>query len=519
MKFNFYIISIFLICFLSSSQLIQEIAPPILAGIIDLDVLPNFANQTIPDYISRDNTPTDNSISDEGATLGRVLFYDKKLSNNNEVSCASCHHQENAFTDLNQVSTGVNGTTARHSMRLVNGRFARESKFFWDKRSTTLEAQTTAPIRDEIEMGFSGKNGQPNFDSLMLKMKQNQYYPILFQATFGTPEINEERMQKSLAQFIRSIQSFDSKYDEGRAQVISNSRPFPNFSAIENAGKNLFMNIAQFDSTGTRIGGGFSCNSCHSAPEFDIDPLSKNNGFTAIAGNDNLDFTITRAPSLRDLINPEGVSNGPFFHTGNPQFATLEGVLDHYNEIPEDNIELDRRLKLQGNLQRLNMTADEKSQLVDFLKTLTGNNLYTDEKWSDPFENEELTVLGLIIDGDADGFFADVDCDDTNADIFPGAPEIFDNGIDEDCDGEDAMTPSAANDFHTKKTTIFPNPTSSELFVEGENIESISIFTITGKQLFQTEKLNIDLSFLSKGVYFLKVNFDKKIEFHRFIKK
>jgi len=122
------------------------------AGIIDLGNLPNYANQTKPSYITKDNTPANNSISDKGATLGRVLFYDKKLSLDNSTSCASCHQQEFAFSDTAALSAGINGLTGRHSMRLVNARFSNEGRFFWDERAATLEDQTTRPIQDHIEM-------------------------------------------------------------------------------------------------------------------------------------------------------------------------------------------------------------------------------------------------------------------------------------------------------------------------------------------------------------------------------
>ena len=121
-------------------------------GVVDLTNLANYANQPIPAYITRDNTPGNNPITDIGATLGRVLFYDKRLSKNDTVSCSSCHQQEHAFTDQDIASTGVAGTTGRHSMRLINPRFSSERKFFWDERATSVEDQSTKPIQDHVEM-------------------------------------------------------------------------------------------------------------------------------------------------------------------------------------------------------------------------------------------------------------------------------------------------------------------------------------------------------------------------------
>ena len=130
-------------CSNTSESVSTETYPNVVAtfaGKIDLNNLSNYANQTKPAYITKDNT-ADNPITDKGATLGRVLFYDKNLSSNNTISCASCHIQANAFGDDTDASDGVNGTTTRHAMRLINSRFSNERKFFWDERATTLENQ------------------------------------------------------------------------------------------------------------------------------------------------------------------------------------------------------------------------------------------------------------------------------------------------------------------------------------------------------------------------------------------
>ncbi|MBA2746065.1 MAG: cytochrome-c peroxidase [Flavisolibacter sp.] len=134
---------------------------------IDPFNLSNYANQFRPGYITKDNTGS-NPISDSKATLGRVLFYDKNLSIDNSISCGSCHRQEFAFSDTATSSRGVDGgTTGRHSMRLINSRFGTETKFFWDERAVSLEAQTTQPIKDHAEMGFSGVNGRPSISTLI----------------------------------------------------------------------------------------------------------------------------------------------------------------------------------------------------------------------------------------------------------------------------------------------------------------------------------------------------------------
>lgn len=356
----------------------------IFAGTIDLDNLYNYANQSIPSYITKDNINT-NPISDKAATLGRVLFYDKKLSVNNQISCGSCHKQSLAFGDSLQASIGANGNTARHSMRLVNARFSTERKFFWDERASTLEAQTTMPIQDHAEMGYSGNNGDPGINDLINKLEAVPYYQELFKFVFGDSEITENRLQIALSQFVRSIQSFDSKYDIGRAQAANDGQPFSNFTNQENMGKNMFLAPPQFDANGNRVGGGLGCGGCHRPPEFDIDPNSLNNGVIGKISGSGSDLIVTKSPTLRDVVKSDGTSNGPFMHIGASN--NLITVIDHYNQISTlGNTNLDPRLRPGGNGQNLQLMNGQKDAIVAFLKTLAGNNVYNDLKWSDPFK-------------------------------------------------------------------------------------------------------------------------------------
>jgi len=353
---------------------------------IDPDNLPDYASQVKPSYITRDNT-RDNPINDAQATLGRVLFYDPQLSIDNSVSCASCHQQQHGFGDPLLASDGVaGGTTGRHSMRLINARFGDEPKFFWDERAITLENQVTRPIQDHSEMGFSGADGRPNLQALIDKLKDMAYYQELFKLAYGDESITEVRMQQSLAQFVRSIQSFDSRYDAGRASVNADNQPFPNFTQQENVGKNIFLAPPQFDNQGMRIGGGAGCAGCHRPPEFSIEPASRNNGIIGKIGISGTDLTNTRSPSLRDLTDSQGNPHGPMMHDGS--MTTLAAVIEHYNAIPDQtgNTNLDPKLRPNGSLQKLNLTTQEKDALVAFMKTLSGKSVYTDEKWSDPFK-------------------------------------------------------------------------------------------------------------------------------------
>jgi cytochrome c peroxidase len=352
---------------------------------IDFNALANYANQSKLAYITKDNVGG-NGIIDKQATLGRILFYDKNLSIDNSISCASCHKQTFAFGDTAIQSAGVsNGKTIRHSMRLINARFANESKFFWNERASSLEVQTTMPIQDHLEMGFSGQTGRGNLTTLIAKLQAIPYYPELFTWAYGDNRVTETRMQSALAQFVRSIQSFDSKFDAGRAVVGNDATPFPNFSAVENQGKTLFLTPPVFNANGERIAGGFGCQGCHQSPEFDIDPNSRNNGIIAVIGSTDFDVDVTRAPSLRDLTNAQGVVNTPMMHTGG--LKGLINVMGHYNAInpPPRNTNLDPRLRPNNRGQQLLMTPDEITAVVQFLRTLSGKNVYVDKKWSDPF--------------------------------------------------------------------------------------------------------------------------------------
>ena len=359
-------------------------------GVIDLAALPNYARQVIPSYIFLDNTPGQqsgvaNPITNTGATLGRLLFYDKRLSRNNSVSCSSCHQQAHAFGDPALVSTGVGGMTARHSMRLINARFTHDG-FFWDGRTPTLESLATQPIRSPIEMGFSGTNGDPDFAALIAKLSALPEYQLLFKFAFGSPGIDEPRIQKALSQFIRSIQSFDSKFDAGIAVAHGPALTFPNFTESENRGKTLFFNAAGAPT------GGANCSSCHTPSDFASFSAGNNGVITAIGGG--TDLTVNSAPTLRDLVNPSGQLNAPLMHNGS--FTSIAQVINHYAAVP-GNPRLDFRLGGKGNNtggQTLNLTQQDRLDLEAFLLTLSGKAVYTDPKWSNPFRPDgTITVI------------------------------------------------------------------------------------------------------------------------------
>jgi len=269
----------------------------------------NYANINLPNHyinndfpsqfqfqqaaIAHDNTPVGNPITDAGATLGRVLFYDKKLSANGTIACASCHQQEHGFSDPEILSIGFDGElTGRHSMGLANARFYASGKFFWDERAATLEDQVLMPFQDPVEMGLT-------LDELEQIAKEQLYYPPLFKEAFGDETITSEKIAKALAQFIRSIVSTSSKYDQARIDVQSPLADFPGFTVQENLGKSLFFLPQPLDN-----GNNSNCAGCHASEVF-VGPIPINPNLTTNATTNGL-----------DLVSDDDM--GVFEATGNP---------------------------------------------------------------------------------------------------------------------------------------------------------------------------------------------------------
>ena len=249
---------------------------------LDLGVIANYAAPVLPVYYDAtvaafDNTPTNNAINNRMATLGRVLFYDKRLSINDTISCASCHIQASGFSDPRRFSVGFAGAlfTLAHSMRLGNVRFFQPGTMFWNKRATSVEDQAIQPIINSVEMGFVPAVG--GITAAITKMQATTYYPDLFVFAFGDSTITETRMQQALAQFVRSMISFNSRWDTAYAQVFSPTVPnralgvsLPGFTPQEDRGRHLFM---------LSVGaGGAGCASCHVPPTFALSANSQGIG-------------------------------------------------------------------------------------------------------------------------------------------------------------------------------------------------------------------------------------------------
>ncbi len=333
-----------------------------------IDDLPNhYENAPVT---ATNNTPSDNPLSNAGATLGRVLFYDKRLSHSGGVACASCHRQSNGFSDPNQFSQGVAGQTARHSMGLSNSTYYADGKAFWDERAASLEDQALVPIQNSVEMGST-------LNEVVTKLSQTTFYPTLFQAAFGTPDVTSDRIGKAIAQFERSMVTYKSKYDDflaGQQQLTSD----------EAAGRNLFN-------------GGAQCSACHTTD------AHVSNGIHNIG----LDVTNTdvgagdgqfKSPSLRNVE-----VRGKFMHDG--RFSSLEEVIQFYSTGVQANPNLDPILLTpQQTPQRLNLSQLQINQLVAFLSTLTDNTFLTSSLFSDPFVTlpGDYTGDGVVNSADYD---------------------------------------------------------------------------------------------------------------------
>ena len=329
----------------------------------DVDLPAHFRT---PDAQRFDNTPRDNRITDAGATLGRVLFYDTRLSSSNNTACASCHQQKNAFVDPNRFSKGHTGLlTDRHAPSLVELRYYRRGRFFWDERAPSLEDQVLKPIQSKLEMG----NEIPK---LMATLARAEEYAKLYEKAFGSPSITPDRTAKAMAQFLRSLVSHQSKYDEGAAKARSVRDDFANFTSEENRGKTLFLN---------------RCANCHmpngQSAHFVMD-RPRNNGLDADvrkADGGVGDLTLNTAqmglfksPSLRNVE-----VTGPYMHDG--RFKTLAEVVDHYSDGIKQHPNLDGRLR-----RPMNFTRAQKASLVAFMKTLSDPHFRADPKFADPFQ-------------------------------------------------------------------------------------------------------------------------------------
>jgi cytochrome c peroxidase len=311
--------------------------------------------------------PGDNLLTEQGVKLGRMLFYETRLSGDNSLACASCHKQENAFTDTNRFSTGIDGLEGhRQAMSAVNMLW-NTNGYFWDGRAQKLRDQSIIPIQDDLEMNETMEN-------VVEKLEQDTLYKHQFFRAFGSEDISSHRIGLALEQFMNSIVSYRSKYDlflEGEAT----------FTEEEELGMELFFEEYNpyFPETS-----GADCGHCHGGKNFSSQEYM-NNGLDSIY-NDNGRYDVTGLESDRGAMKVTTLRNieltPPYMHDG--RFKTLEEVIDHYNEGLRYNASLDPALAMtMGTGLMLNNT--DKNALIAFLRTLTDSILIQDSRYASPF--------------------------------------------------------------------------------------------------------------------------------------
>lgn len=293
--------------------------------------------------------PINNPQTQEGVALGEKLFFDPILSLDNSQACADCHAPENAFSDSDQFSDGVDGTLgSRNSMPLFNLAWNYDEKFFWDGSAFSLEHQAFVPVSDPTEM----KNTWPKVEQ---KLQQDKAYPILFERAFGTAKIDSTLVTKAIAQFERTLISSKSRFDKFLMGEIE-------LTTQELNGFNVFMDENKGD-----------CFHCHGS---DKNPLWTDNKFH----NNGLDETFTdlglgavtgdpaddgkfKSPSLRNLK-----FTAPYMHDG--RFSTLDEVINHYSKGLKHSPTIDPLMKkvVQGGV---GLSTQDRADLKAFLLTLS----------------------------------------------------------------------------------------------------------------------------------------------------
>lgn len=356
MRFNtviYLIISVSCILCSCSNESVQRYEPTPLR----LEI-PQLFEQTILAPV----IPMENPMTVEGVALGKKLFFDPILSGNDTQSCASCHAPENAFTDNERFSDGIDGIFGnRNSMPLFNLAWNYNDRFTWDGRELGLEKQALEPVTNPIEM-------HSNWQEVADKLQNHAEYPGLFNEAFGTSQIDSSLVTKAIAQFERTLISGYSKFDR---YLLGEET----LTAEEQNGFDVFMDEARGD-----------CFHCHGNANNPLwtDNLFHNNGLDetfndlglgAVTGDpaDNGKF---RSPSIRNLA-----FTAPYMHDG--RFATLDDVINHYSEGLKPSPTIDPLMKKvnQGGVQ---LSDQDKADLKAFLLTLTDTDFVSNPDFQNP---------------------------------------------------------------------------------------------------------------------------------------
>ena len=318
-----------------------------------------------------DTQPDDNRTSNAGATLGRVLFYDKRLSSTNTVSCSSCHVQSHGFASPQRFNSGALGVPLkRNSMALTNVRYQIHESWFSDMRVHTLRDLVLMPIENSEELGNS-------LELLEAKLAATDFYPALFETAFGTRQVTRERISRALAQFMQALISYRAKVDRALNPMTNDPWDPPSvLNPQELRGFEIFT--ASFA----------NCSLCHEV-HVQTNVWQANNGLDVVPADPGVQNAglqrdgstgIFKAASLRNIA-----LTAPYMHDG--RFNTLREVIDHYDHGIKDSPNLDGILR-DFNFQprRMNFTGADKDALEAFLRTFTDNEFLNDPKFSDPFD-------------------------------------------------------------------------------------------------------------------------------------
>lgn len=316
------------------------------------------------------NLPADNPLTEQGVLLGRMLFHETMLSGDNTQSCASCHLQEFAFTDTATLSLGIRGMRGHRNAMAVFNMAWHDNEFFWDGRAHLLRDQSLRPIQDPLEMDES-------LQDVMTKLSSDKRYRDQFIRAFGDEQVTPLRMSLAMEQFMHTIVSNRSKYDRYLQGEVT-------LTESEERGRLLFT--TEFNPFFPDLSGA-DCAHCHGGDNFENDQYL-NNGLDDFANlQDKGREMVSQDPADRGKFKVMSLRNievtAPYMHDG--RFKTLEEVIDHYDHGLQGSPTLDPALEYTRVSGGLGLSAQDKADLVAFLKTLTDHELLVDPAFSNPF--------------------------------------------------------------------------------------------------------------------------------------
>jgi len=299
--------------------------------------------------------PDANPLSKEKIELGRLLYFDPRLSRDNSVSCATCHAPEMGFSDGKPTSTGIEGQVGgRNAPTVMNRLFSAEQ--FWDGRSPDLEDQALGPVQNPIEMGHT-------LDAMIGDLNGISGYGPHFEAAFGTPEITKERVAQAIASYERIVLSGNAPFDRYEAGDKSA------MSAAAVRGMEIFNDGERGNCVTCHAGFNFTDESYHNLG-VGMDAAKVDLGRYEVTKVDT-DRGAFKTPTLRNISD-----SGPYMHDGSE--TTLAGVVEFYNKggVPNN--------QLSAEIRPLNLSDQEKADLVAFLEALNGEVTGTERPASLP---------------------------------------------------------------------------------------------------------------------------------------